>query len=205
MTSRCSAAATAMYSITRGHLPAHSGSQFPVGPCLGSVGGLWLGAENQNLPAFVVMSDGSTKSDPLRTAPAFCQPFTRVRFSAAAMTRFVLAQPRRHLERYPARTLNLIGKLDKMHEVARPGDSTLEARISSYELAFRMQSAAPEAVDFAKESVATRALYGFDEPLTADFGRKCLLARRLVERGVRSFRFIRALTSATTGMALIPT
>ncbi|MDQ6700831.1 MAG: DUF1501 domain-containing protein, partial [Acidobacteriota bacterium] len=61
----------------------------------------------------------------------------------------------------------------------------LDARIASYELAYRMQSSAPETVDFSKESAATKALYGMNDPLTADFGRKCLLARRLVQRGVR--------------------
>ena len=64
-------------------------------------------------------------------------------------------------------------------------DSELEARIASYELAFRMQSSAPEAVDIAKETDATKKLYGIGERVTDDFGRKCLLARRLVERGVR--------------------
>ena len=68
---------------------------------------------------------------------------------------------------------------------AVPGDSDLEARLAAYELAFRMQATAPEAVDMGKESAATKKLYGIDEPLTDDFGRKCLLARRLVERGVR--------------------
>jgi uncharacterized protein (DUF1501 family) len=81
--------------------------------------------------------------------------------------------------------------LDRLREknqqhLARRGDnSELAARIASYELAFKMQEHAPEAVDFAKESAETQALYGIDQPRTADFGRKCLLARRLVERGVR--------------------
>src|SRR5215475_12036137 len=66
-----------------------------------------------------------------------------------------------------------------------PGDSELSARIASYELAFRMQAEAPEAVDLSKESEATRRLYGLDDPRTAEFGTRCLLARRLVERGVR--------------------
>jgi hypothetical protein len=172
------------------HAPAiylrNTGSQFPGRPCLGSWVVYGLGAENQNLPAFVVMSDGSTKSGP----PAYSAGFLPAVYQGTVFRGgddpiLYLRNPEGISSETQRETLNLIGKLDQMHEVARPGDSTLEARISSYELAFRMQSAAPEAVDFAKESTATRALYGLDEPLTADFGRKCLLARRLVERGVR--------------------
>jgi hypothetical protein len=172
------------------HAPAiylrNTGSQFPGRPCLGSWVVYGLGAENQNLPAFVVMSDGSTKSGP----PAYSAGFLPAVYQGTVFRGgddpiLYLRNPEGISSEAQRETLNLIGKLDQMHEGARPGDSTLEARISSYELAFRMQSAAPEAVDFAKESVATRALYGLDEPLTADFGRKCLLARRLVERGVR--------------------
>src|SRR5262249_12873184 len=81
------------------------------------------------------------------------------------------------------RTLDL---LRRMNEVDRdPEDAELAARIASYELAFRMQRHAPEAVDLARETAATKHLYGLDDPRTADFGSRCLLARRLVERGVR--------------------
>jgi uncharacterized protein (DUF1501 family) len=82
-------------------------------------------------------------------------------------------------------TLDLITRLDRRHFAAREDDTNLDARIAAYELAFRMQSEAPEAVDLNQESAATKKLYGIDEPMTDDFGRKCLLARRLVERGVR--------------------
>ena len=66
-----------------------------------------------------------------------------------------------------------------------PGNTDLSARISSYELAYRMQGCAPEAIDIDSESEATKKLYGLDEPITEPFGRQCLMARRLVERGVR--------------------
>jgi uncharacterized protein (DUF1501 family) len=81
--------------------------------------------------------------------------------------------------------LDFIQELNRAHRSTRQEDSDLEARIASYELAYRMQSAAPEAVDFAKESAATRKLYGFDDKATERMGRNCLMARRLVERGVR--------------------
>lgn len=76
-------------------------------------------------------------------------------------------------------------ELNQEHAGARAENSDLDARIRSYELAFRMQAEAPDAVDLSKESAATRKLYGVEEPETATFGRNCLLARRLVERGVR--------------------
>jgi hypothetical protein len=81
--------------------------------------------------------------------------------------------------------LDVLARMNRRHAVAHEGDSRLESRIASYELAARMQLAAPEALDLSRESAPTRALYGLDDPVTADFGRRCLLARRLLERGVR--------------------
>jgi uncharacterized protein (DUF1501 family) len=81
--------------------------------------------------------------------------------------------------------LDFLNALNREHAASRKLQTELEARIASYELAFRMQAEAPEAVDLAKETDATRALYGIDEKETAEFGRMCLLSRRLVERGVR--------------------
>lgn len=93
-------------------------------------------------------------------------------------------------------SLDLIAELNQRHLDAHPDGSELEARIASYELAFRMQSSAPEAVDISKETEATRKLYGIGTPETDDFGRKCLLARRLVERGVR---FIQLFSGTNIG------
>jgi hypothetical protein len=86
--------------------------------------------------------------------------------------------------------------MDRMQQRSRPDDSTLDARIASYELAYRMQSSAPEAVDTTKETEATKKLYGIGEEFTDDFGRKCLLARRLVERGVR---FVELISGTNVG------
>ena len=96
-----------------------------------------------------------------------------------------LATPQGITPKAQRNSLDLIAELNQKHLNAHGGGSELEARIASYELAFRMQSSAPEAVDISKETAATKALYGIGEPDTDDFGRKCLLARRLVERGVR--------------------
>ncbi len=172
------------------HAPAiylrNTGSQFPGRPCLGSWVTYGLGTENQNLPAFVVMSDGSTKSGP----PAYNAGFLPALYQGTVFRSgenpiLYLRNPEGVSETTQRETLNFIDKVDRAHAQSRPGDSVLDARIASYELAYRMQSSAPETVDFSKESAATKALYGMNDPLTADFGRKCLLARRLVQRGVR--------------------
>ncbi|MBO10011.1 MAG: hypothetical protein CMJ68_04535 [Planctomycetaceae bacterium] len=81
--------------------------------------------------------------------------------------------------------LDLIAKLNDRHLAANPGERELAARIYSYELAARMQMAAPEAVDISRETASTRRLYGMEKPISSYFGRQCLLARRLVERGAR--------------------
>ena len=81
--------------------------------------------------------------------------------------------------------IDFIQKLNEEHRKSRPGNSDLEARVASYELAFQMQTHAPEAVDISKESAATSGLYGIGEKTTDYYGRQCLIARRLVERGVR--------------------
>jgi len=172
------------------HAPAiyllNSGSQFPGRPCLGSWATYGLGSENQNLPAFVVMSDGSTKSGPPAYGAGFLPAvYQGTVFRGGDRPILHLASPASVSQEAQSETLAFIGELDREHLAARGVDTTLEARIAAYELAFRMQAAAPDAVDTSKESEATKKLYGMDDEKSADFGQKCLLARRLVERGVR--------------------
>src|ERR1051326_3844052 len=172
------------------HAPAmylrHSGSQFPGRPSLGSWVTYGLGTENQNLPAFVVMSDGAMKSGPGVYSAGFLPAvYQGTVFRSGQYPVLNLATPQGVSDRAQRNSLDLIAELNQKHLDAHPDGSELEARIASYELAFRMQSSAPEAVDLSKESEATRKLYGIGEQPTDDFGRKCLLARRLVERGVR--------------------
>ncbi len=183
------------------HAPAiylrNSGSQFPGRPCLGSWVTYGLGTENQNLPAFVVMSDGSTKSGPPAYGAGFLPAvYQGTVFRGGENPILYLRNPPGINNDTQRETLDFLNQMDHIHDTAHPGDSTLEARIASYELAWRMQSSAPETVDFSKETAATKALYGMDEPRTADFGRKCLLARRLVERGVR---FIQIFSGTNVG------
>jgi hypothetical protein len=183
------------------HAPAiyllNSGSQFPGRPCLGSWVTYGLGSENENLPAFVVMSDGSTKSGPPAYAAGFLPSvYQGTVFRGGESPILHLRNPEGIHTTSQRKTLDLINELDRGHLQQAGVDSTLEARINSYELAFRMQAAAPEAVDLSKESAATKRLYGIDEPLTDDFGRKCLLARRLAQRGVR---FIQIYSGTNVG------
>jgi len=164
----------------------HSGSQFPGRPCLGSWVTYGLGSENQNLPAFVVMSDGAMKSGPSVYSAGFLPAvYQGTVFRSGQFPVLNLASPKGVSEKAQRNSLDLIAELNQKHLDAHPDGSELEARIASYELAFRMQSSAPEAVDLSNESDATKAMYGLNDPATEDFGRKCLLARRLVERGVR--------------------
>jgi len=183
------------------HAPAiylrNSGSQFPGRPCLGSWVTYGLGTENQNLPAFVVMTDGSTKSGPPAYGAGFLPAvYQGTVFRGGENPILYLRTPSGLSNDAQKDTLNFVEQLDRAHQAKHAGDSTLDARIASYELAYRMQSSAPDAVDIAKESEATKKLYGIGEQPTDDFGRKCLLARRLVERGVR---FIQLYSGTNVG------
>ena len=189
------------YSDQFDHAPAiylrSTGHQLHGRPSLGSWVTYGLGTENQNLPAFVVMSDGSTKSGPPAYGAGFLPAvYQGTVFRSGESPILYLKNPEGIAPAVQRETLDFINKIDKLQEQTRPEDSTLDARIASYELAWRMQSSAPEAVDITKESEATRKLYGIGEPNTDDFGRKCLLARRLVERGVR---FIELISGTNVG------
>jgi len=166
----------------------NTGSILMGKPCLGSWVGYGLGTENQDLPAFVVLPDpgGGIKGGP----PAYGAGFlpasyqgTNVRSGSSPI--LDLRPAVANAAQGQRRTLDLIGRLNQIHRQGREEDSNLAARIQAYELAYRMQSAAPEAVDLSLESKETRSLYGLDRRETVEFGTRCLLARRMVERGVR--------------------
>jgi hypothetical protein len=166
----------------------NTGSILMGRPSLGAWVAYGLGTENRNLPAFVVLPDprGWVKGG----APAWGNGFLPAAYQGTLLRGgrapvLNLANPPGIDARQQRRTLDLINRLNREHLAERAADSELSARIASYELAFRMQAHAPEAVDVARETAATRRLYGLDRPETAEFGLRCLLARRLVERGVR--------------------
>lgn len=172
------------------HAPAiylrASGSQFPGRPSLGSWVVYGLGTENQNLPAYVVMSDGAMKSGAGAYGAGYLPAsYQGTMFRGGKNPVLDLASPTGINTEAQRDTIDFIGSLNRQYAEGRSEDSTLDARVAAGELAFRMQAEAPDAVDISKESDATKKLYGVGEPMTDDFGRKCLLARRLVERGVR--------------------
>jgi hypothetical protein len=157
-------------------------------PSLGSWVTYGLGSENQNLPAFVVIYDarGGPFGGPANWSAGFMPAAYQGTVFRASDTPIVDLKPPAEVtaEQQRAR-LDLLQKLNELDLQKYPGSSELAARISSYELAYRMQGCAPEAVDVHRESEATNKLYGLDNPTTEPFGRQCLMARRLVERGVR--------------------
>ena len=157
-------------------------------PSLGAWTVYGLGTENQNLPAFIVMTDSNERviNGPRNWGAAFMPAL----YQGAPLERGEVPIPNLMAPNgiSPTRQnakLALLDEINRQHADQRRQQSELDARIKSYELAFRMQVAAPDAVDISRETQATHELYGLNEKETAVFGQNCVLARRLVERGVR--------------------
>ncbi len=169
------------------HAPAEyvatTGTQVGDRPSLGAWLTYGLGSANRNLPAFIVFIAGET-GRPV----AWSSGFLPSRYQGTVVRKEGipnLGLPPGCAPQARRAQLDLIGRLNQHHLEKHPGNSELEARVRSYELAFRMQTAAAEAFDLSRETRETRRLYGLDEKPTADMGAYCLLARRMVERGVR--------------------
>ena len=165
----------------------NTGSILAGRPSVGAWTTYGLGTANENLPTFVILTDekqvvGGSKNWSSGFLPAAYQG-TLFRHEGAPI--FHLAPPEAITDTQQRSKLDFLGTLNRFFAADKAEDNELDARLNSYELAYRMQSAAPEAVDLSKESEATRKLYGLDDEATEKFGRNCLLARRLVERGVR--------------------
>ena len=157
-------------------------------PSVGSWVTYGLGSENQSLPAFVVIYDrrGGPLGGPSNWSAGYMPAaYQATVFRASGDPIIDLKPPSEVTPEQQRDRLDLLAKLNDLDLKKYPGSSELAARISSYELAYRMQGCAPEAVDLNRESEATRQLYGMDDPVSEPFGRQCLMARRLVERGVR--------------------
>ena len=171
-----------------GCLQMNSGRVLIGHPSLGAWLSYGLGAENENLPSFVVMTDprgGPIGSASNWSAGYMSAAYQGTLFRSAGSPLLDLATPLGTTDRAQRHALDLLTELNSQHLAARADHSELAARIASYELAFRMQTSAGEVVDLSGESLATREMYGLNDKVTADFGRKCLLTRRLLERGVR--------------------
>jgi hypothetical protein len=171
-------------------LKLHTGSDTQVRPSMGSWVLYGLGTENENLPGFITicptLAHGGVNNWGAAFLPASCQG-TPIGNAAVPSDRALV----KHI-RNPALTpatqreqLKLLAQLNHDHLALTGADLALEGRITSFELAFRMQAAMPEAQDIDSETPATQKLYGLDNPVTANFGRQCLMARRFAERGVR--------------------
>jgi hypothetical protein len=157
-------------------------------PCLGSWVNYGLGSINENLPGFVVMLD--PKGGPISGAKNWSSGYMPASFQGTIFrtqgTPILDLKPREGVTRAQQRTiLDALGEQNSEHAAVRGNRSELLSRIASYELAFKMQEHAPDAVELTSETAETQQLYGIDQDRTRDFGTKCLLARRLVERGVR--------------------
>jgi hypothetical protein len=199
----------AMASKTNVHGPGvymqNTGFVTPGFPCMGAWISYALGGLSDNLPAFVVLPD--SRGLPYNSTGSFSSGFLPVVHQGvvikpAAPTPIADLQPPESAKfitpNSEAEGLALLHKLNREHLAQWPGDSRLEARIASYELAAKMQLSAPAVLDISGETEATRKLYGLDDKLTEDFGRNCLIARRLLERGVR-FVQVWSGTAGATG------
>jgi hypothetical protein len=166
----------------------NTGSILGGRPCLGSWALYGLGSVSEELPGYVVLLDypedppGGGRNWGTGFMPT---TFQGTRFRAGKTPILHLAPDEAAGVRSQRNKLDFIQELNRAHRRTRQEDSDLEARIAAYELAFRMQASAPDAVDLARETAATRRLYGVEDKATERMGRNCLLARRLVERGVR--------------------
>jgi hypothetical protein len=181
-----------VYGKSNDHVQAHyemQSGQIRVGfPSAGSWITYGLGTESTSLPAFVVINDprGGPIGGPTNWSAGYMPAAYQGTIFRAAGDPIVDLKPVQGMTPETQRArLDLLAKLNELDMEKYPGSSDLAARISSYELAYRMQGCAPEAIDINTESEATKKLYGLDEKITEPFGRQCLLARRLVEHGVR--------------------
>ena len=166
----------------------NTGSTFIGRPSLGAWSVYGLGTENQSLPGYVVMLDkrgGPISGQPNWSSGFMPSTFQGTLFRPSGNPILDLEGPAHLDSRAQRRQLDLLAKLNQKHLDERPGGQELAARIQSYELAYRMQAEAPEAVDLSREKQATRDMYGIGQQPTDEYGRNCLIARRLVERGVR--------------------
>ena len=165
----------------------NTGNRFGGDPAIGAWATYGLGSENQDLPGFVVMPEVAyPQGGAANWSNGFLPPYfqgTTLRSSGSPI--LDLNPPKGITRENQRRNLDLLAQFNQTHARQHPEHEELAARMANYELAFRMQMQVPGILDLEKEDEATRKLYGMDDPATSDLGRRCLLARRLVEKGVR--------------------
>jgi hypothetical protein len=168
-----------------GCLLMNTGERVFSRPSLGAWVTYGLGTENQNLPGFVAIGPGPLIEGARQYGASFLPADYQGTFISDMNRPLHNLKNSRVSSERQRRELDALARLNQLHLVRSGEDSRLSARIESFELAYRMQAKAPEAFDLSAETVATQRLYGVNQPTTEIFGRQCLLARRLVERGVR--------------------
>jgi hypothetical protein len=177
----------------------NTGSILMGKPSAGAWVSYGLGSENQDMPAFVVLPDpgGGVKGGPPAWGSGFLSAAHQGTTLRAGKSPILNLHPQPQISPAQQRsTLDLIGEMNRRHLADRDGNDELAARIAAYELAYRMQTVAPELVDLSAETPETLRLYGVDQKVTRDYGTRCLLARRLIERGVR---FVQVYSGDTNG------
>ncbi len=180
-----------LYSESNDHVPAlyqiNTGIPRPGFPAAGAWITYGLGSENQDLPGFVVLGNRKgIKGGPLNWHSGFLPAAHQgTLFRSEGNPILNLQLPPEVTRADQRRQLDFLAKLNAEHLEARPDDADLVGRLQSFELAYRMQSEATELIDFSRETMATQRLYGLDRTETNSYGSKCLLARRMIERGVR--------------------
>lgn len=177
----------------------NTGSILMGHPSFGSWLAYGLGSENEDMPAFVVLPDpgGGLKGGPAAWGSGYLPASYQGTTMRPGKTPILNLSPQAGITAGQQRaTLDFVNQLNRQHLQQRDHDDELNARIEAYELAFRMQAAAPDIVDFSQETAQTLSMYGIDRPKTRDFGERCLLARRMVQRGVR---FVQVYSGNTNG------
>jgi hypothetical protein len=168
-----------------GCLQMNTGERVATRPSLGAWVTYGLGTDNRNLPGFLAIGPGPLIEGARQYGAGFLPAAYQGTFVSDMQNPIRNLKNSRQGPEQQRIELDALHRLNDLHYAHRSEDSRLSARIESFELAYRMQREAPDAFDLARESLAVQRLYGIDQPATAEFGRQCLLARRLVERGVR--------------------
>ncbi|MBL4883281.1 MAG: DUF1501 domain-containing protein [Planctomycetaceae bacterium] len=198
------------YSQSNNHTPAmlemNSGIFLQGRPCMGSWLTYGLGTENQNLPGFVVMHGAMPRGGKPIWSPGFLpkvyQPTSIDGRNAVPIDN--LSRPEGVSDQQQRAQLNILKELNRKHQEFRPHEADLAARLESFELAYRMQTAAPEAMDLSGESEETHKAYGVDQEETKLVAKQCITARRLIERGVRFVQLYAGTNGGAGGVADVP-
>ena len=198
------------YSQSNNHTPAmlemNSGMFLQGRPCVGSWLTYGLGSENQNLPGFVVLHGAMPRGGKPIWSPGFLPKVYQPTSIDGRNNKPIdnLARMSGMTEQHQRSQLDVLKQMNAAHQQLRPHEADLAARLESFELAYRMQTAAPEAMDVSKETQATQKAYGVDQKETQLVAKQCITARRLVERGVRFVQLYAGTNGGGGGVADVP-